>query len=546
MSHKIVFKNAKIVDGGEGQIFIADVGVNDGLISAVDTSCGLTGEKVIAAEGFCLSPGFIDFHSHSEWALVGKHRDEYQFPFLQQGVTSFFGGMCGFSPYPATDESWELIKRNNSSLHDGTIERYWSNIKEFAEYVEKKGIMLNAGLFVGHGTLRAIIKGNDPSPMTRDEIRTLRNMITKAVSQGAFGVSMGFMFIPGLFADDTEIRAVFEIVAETNTLVCIHAHTYNWKSSFPAYAGQKTPHNVLDIRYFCDMAKQTGAKLHLSHLLLKGRNTWHTYEDVLKEIDKANNDNANVTFGVIPYHWGNTIIQSLLPESFLDNFERNIQDPEKTKQLKEDITRTEQEIGRTANDLFLLSGNNNSELEPWLGKSFRDIGVETDNSDVETILWITKASAGKAVILTAAYSGEEGQYEELLNRFLIHEKAIIEIDAVVNVTGKTQPPAAFGACPKVIGRYAREKGIFSLSTAVHKMTGKSASRLGLNNRGFIREGMAADLVLFDADKIADNNTIADPTCPPTGIYQIWQSGRLKMENGKKAENSLTGKILKAC
>ena len=540
--HDVVFVSATVVDGSGLPCFRASVAVDGDRITRIAETGTLQGTTMVDASKLVLAPGFIDFHSHAEWNLPLDEQEELLLPFLRQGVTTFAGGNCGFSPYPVDEGSKNLVHGNSQFLTHDSFQFNWFSQSDFVHLVERKGTLLNVGLLTGHGSLRTLIKGNDPSPLTSAERIRMGELIHEAKKQGSFGISLGLSYIPSMFANRDELRAVFAAAAKDKLLVTIHGHTYSWTSPF-FDTDDPTPHNVRDIQLLTSLAKETGASLHLSHVLLKGRKTWETLPAVLGTIETAVREGCDVTFGVIPYHWGNTLIKTLLPNWFLEHFDRNIADAGIVERLGRELEEMEAKIGRTNDDLILLWGGESAALRPYEGKTFRQIALEKAFSGIQTILWIIRESEGKARILTASYSGQEGIFSEPLQKLLAHERSIIEIDAIVTDTAGPQTPAASEAFPRLIGTYCRRDHLFTLAQAVRKITGKPADRLGLSDRGYIREGAIADLVLFDAETIGENAAATVSSAGPIGIRQVWMNGEKVIEDGVRVLKKRIGTVI---
>jgi N-acyl-D-amino-acid deacylase len=367
-------------------------------------------------------------------------------------------------------------------------------------------------------------------------------MLEEALAGGVHGVSIGLAYVPGIFADAAEIETVFAAAARAGRIVTVHGRTYSRTSPYFPDDVSGAPHNLLDIASFIAVAAKTGATLHVSHLLLKGSRTWELWRDAIELFDRANADGVDATFGVIPYHCGNTLITTLFPKWFLEDFAGNMARPGRVKRLERDVFEAEQAIGRTFSDLYLLWGANPS-LAGLEGKSFSRIAGELGVAEIEACLHVARESGGRAKVLTLAYSGRESDCPEPLERLLAHPLSLVEIDAILTAPEGPQIPAAFGAFPKWLGHYCRDRGLMPMEQGVRKLTGAPANRFGLRNRGYLREGFAADMVLFNPATIRDANSLANPAHPPAGVAAVLVNGALVAMNNTVRDSTPRGRVL---
>lgn len=544
---ELLIKNGTVYDGSGAEPYSADVLLAGGKIKTIAKE-GMpeTGiPSTIDAHGLAVAPGFIDVHSHSDWIVPEHNHLAILRPLLLQGVTTFLGGNCGFSPFPVDETCADLVLENSRFLTNDAFEIHWRSQTEYFDRLDQNGACFNTATLAGHGPMRALIKGNNPAPLTTPERTQLEGMLEQAFAAGARGVSLGLSYIPGIFADEAELETVFCAAARAGKPVTIHGRTYSKTSPFYPDAPKDRAHNLLDMERSIALAEKTGAALHISHLLLKGSETWDLWPEALALFDNARARGVDVTFGVIPYHWGNTLILTLFPRWFLEDFSGNIARPDRVRRLAEEVSATERAIGRKSSDLHLLWGVN-PQLRRFEGISFADIAQELGTDDIGACLHVAKESDGKAKVLTAAYSGEEGVNPEPLERLLAHPLALPEIDTILTSAEGPQNPASFGACPKWLGHYARERGLMPMAQAVRRITGAPADRFGLAEmaRGYVREGFAADLVIFNPDTIRDRNTIKTPTLPPEGIEYVFVNGVLKVRGNGVVDETLSGYTLR--
>ena len=298
-----------------------------------------------------------------------RNHDTTLAPFVLQGVTTIVAGNCGTSPSPVSEASLPLVLPGGQTMMGPRPEDLqsspdaffaWRSTGEYLDFLERNGILLNVAALVGHGTLRYAAVGRDPAAPGPQALDEMKGLLRRSLREGAYGMSVGLAFTPGVFAEDEEITALLRVVAEEQGIWTVHGHTYSWNSPFfrPNILGM--PHNRRDVRRLLGMAKQTGARVQLSHVLFKGRRTWRTYKAVLRDIEQAVEGGLDAGFDVIPYHWGNTLVNVLFPAWFLAGFERNIYDPQAMARLKREVAQTEWLMGRRFSDLWLLWGESPS------------------------------------------------------------------------------------------------------------------------------------------------------------------------------------------
>ncbi len=547
--NELLIRGGTVYDGSGGAPYPADVLLADGKVKSIVKGgmpvSGIPSGGIIEANGLAVAPGFIDLHSHSDWIVPERGHLDILRPLLLQGVTTFMGGNCGFSPFPVDDASRETVLANSRFLTNDAFQMPWRSQRDFFDHVERQGTCFNMANLAGHGAMRAAIRGNDPGPLSAGELARLEGMLEQAFADGAYGVSLGLSYVPGIFAAEAELELVFRVAARAGKIVTIHGRTYSRVSPFYPEAPAGRAHVLLDLEHSLGLAEKTGAKLHVSHLLLKGSHTWDLWPETLALFDCAWARGVDASFGVIPYHWGNTLILTLFPSWFLEDFAGNIAKPERVRKLAEEVFATEQAIGRKFSDLHLLWGVN-PQLRRFEGLSFTAIARELGVDEIGACLHVAKGSGGKAKILTAAYSGEEGVNPEPLERLLRHPLSLVEIDTILTSAEGPQNPASFGAVPKWLGYYCRERGLMRLEEAVRRLTGGAADRFGLAGRGYLREGYAADVVVFDPVVVRDRNTVREPTLPPVGIEYVLVNGVLRVRGGGVCDSVLSGRVLRSC
>ena len=544
MNFDLVITNGTVIDGTGQPRFRADLGIRDGRIAAIAMGEHLIGGQTLDANGLVVAPGFIDVHSHSDWILPLPDHDQILAPLLLQGITTLVTGNCGFSPAPLTEASMPLVEGFSEEMRERASSYRWRSMAEFLDILEDDGLMFNAAFLVGHGTLRYAVLGDradGSAPPTPEQMETLCHLTRQALREGAFGLSAGLAYTPGVFARNEELLPLLRVVAEEGSIFTVHGRAYTWVSPFyrPMIVG--TPHNVRSTRELLDLARQAEVRLQLSHLIFVGRRTWRTYRTVLRDVERAAAGGLDVAFDAFPYTVGNSTVKVIFPDWFLDGFAEQINNAHALRRLKREINLLRWTLGLGFQDITLLWGCA-PELAELEGLDFAAIARRLGKPEFEAYTHVARVSEGQARILLGTYSGD-GEQEEPLQAVLSHPLCAFMTDTLLTRRGQHNP-ASFGTFPRVLGRYSRDLGLFPLEEAVRRMTSFPAERIGLADVGRIAEGGWADLVLFDPATVADNTTPDRPDTPPTGIRAVLISGQVIAQDGQIVSRERRGRVLR--
>jgi N-acyl-D-amino-acid deacylase len=536
-----VITNGTVIDGTGRPRFRADLGLRDGQIAAVARGESLSGAQTIDAQGLIVAPGFVDVHSHADWILPLPDHGEILAPLVRQGITTLVTGQCGFSPAPVTEESIPLVEAFSEGLRDDALAYRWRSTAEFLEALEGDGLLLNAAFLVGHGTLRYAAMGGSSRAPTAAETGVMADLARVALSEGALGLSAGLAYAPGVFARNDELLPLLQTTADGGGVFTVHGRAYTWVSPFykPMIIG--TAHNVRSVRELLDLAQQSGVRLQLSHQIFVGRRTWRTHRRVLREIEQAVDTGLDVAFDAFPFTFGNTIINVVFPAWFLDGFAKNIDDARALRRVKREIDLLRWTLGLDYGDITLLWARV-PELAELEGLNFAQIARRLALPPFEAYCHVARASQGRARVLLGTYSGDSGS-EEPLRAVLAHPLCAFMTDTILTRRG-WHNPASFGTFPRILGRYSRDLGLFPLEEAVRRMTAYPAERMGLRGVGQIAEGFQADLVLFDAEKVADHATLAQPDAAPVGIRAVLIAGEVVAQDGQVIPGIRRGRLLR--
>lgn len=521
--YDIIIKNGSIADGSGGKIFKADIGIEGESITRVGSDQKARGELEIDATGLIVSPGFIDMHSHSDTsALIYKDSESK----IKQGVTTEVVGNCGISMAPIAPETIELLKQAMESDFSGVnqlLDWDWKNMSDYFAKVEKMGNTINFAPLVGHHTLRVAVMGFENREPTDSELNKMKSLVEGEMKAGFFGMSTGLVYPPGGFAKTDEIISLAKVVSKNGGIYASHLRSEG-----------KTVLNAASEAI--EIGRKAKLPVEISHIKVMGKPNWDMDTAYVSLIENARKDGMDVSADVYPYTAGQTFLWSVFPpwaqEGGLLKSLARLDDPGVKEKIRKDLA----ESGRIDWQNWVEdAGWDGIVLPEFKGKSIAQLSKEYGIDPFEALCRVLKERQGQASMIVHAMR------EESFVKFLSMPSTTIGTDQNGITPGKgpfggLQHPRAYGTFPRILGRYVREKGVISLEEAIKKMTGLSASKMKIEQRGLIKPGYFADIVIFDKDRITDTATFENPLSFPVGITHVIVNGKLTVKNGQ-----LTGK-----
>ena len=513
---RILLKNGFIVDGTGKKGTAGDLLIQGTKIEKISET-PLEGDfTTIDCTDRVVAPGFIDMHSHMDWILPISGRGDLKSPFTAQSCTTFVAGNCGYSPAGFIEDSkfMDLISLGGNLPFD--LE--WNTFNDYFKHLGEVGLSHNLVNLVGHGTTRASIRGFDSSPLNPEEMKRLLDLLEKSLDQGAAGVSFGLGYEPGIFASNDEIKEVARLVKSKDKIITVHGRAYSALSQLYPIEPDGTPHNVISIQEMLTIARETGVRLQYSHLMFAGSNSHSTYGQCLEVFDRAVQEGLDVMIDTYPYHCGNSIINVILPPWFLADIPNNYHNSEALTRLEGEMEFVSQALG-FGYDNIQIAHTSHPELNQYNGFFLSDIAEDRGISPFQVAIEFSEKTGGRARVLNHNYSNME-----IIDALINYPHCLFMTDTVVNPEGGVQNPATSGSFPLLL-QYARDRKLLNLEDTVHKMTGASAERFNLKDRGLLREGLAADITIFDWNTVRDNNTVTNTGEHPTGIEAVFINGR---------------------
>ncbi|WP_030373957.1 N-acyl-D-amino-acid deacylase family protein [Streptomyces rimosus] len=523
-----VVRDVRVIDGSGTPSYRADVALDGGRIAEIrresDSGPRPGAARVVDGAGLALSPGFIDMHAHSDLALL---RDPAHEAKAAQGVTLEVIGQDGLSYAPVDDRTLAEVRAQITGWNgDGSdIDFSWRTVGEYLDRLDHgfggQGIAVNAAYLVPQGTVRMLALGWEDRAATPGELARMRQLVAEGLEQGAVGLSSGLTYTPGMYADDAELTELCRVVARYGGYYCPHHRSYG-AGALEAYAEM------------VGLTRQAGCALHLAHATMNFGVNKGRAPELLALLDEALASGADITLDTYPYTPGCTTLVAMLPSWASEGGPEAI-----LARLRDDATaeriRHVMEVEGADGchgvpiewDTIEISGVSDPALADHVGRTVAASARERGEAPWTTARRLLLQDRLGPTIL------QHVGHEENVRAIMRHPVHTGGSDGILQ--GAKPHPRAYGTFPKYLGTYARELGVLSLEECVAHLTGRPAARLRLPDRGLVREGYRADLVLFDPDTVAAGSTFDAPRTLPTGIPHVLIDGRFVIEDGRRTD-----------
>jgi len=540
MNFDVIIKNGNIIDGTGNPYYRGDLGIHSGRINKIGNLTKEHAAEIIDATDLTVCPGFIDMHSHSDAAI---YFDNSLSSTIRQGITTSLLGNCGDNLAPLAPETrQDYLKLYGVFAPPGlSFEAVpWNTFGEYLDYMEQHGSAANAAHLVGLGTVRvAGGPGFEDRPPTDHEVKRMQSFVAEAMQAGAFGLSTGLIYAPQAYARTAEIISLAKVVGRYNGLYCSHIR------------GEGA--TVVDaVKEVIEITRQSGCRGgHIGHHKVAGRAYWGKSRETLQLMEDANVRGLSITCDQYPYSRGMTSLITLLPpwvhSGGLQALVARLKDPATRQRIVEGVNRGipgwENWIQEAGFEAIYIASVKTEKWRSVEGKSIRDIARLKEGADDWETLFELLVDENGEVAMTVELMGEED-----IRRIMTARYTMIGTDAwgvnPAGVLGHGKPhPRYYGTYPRILGKYVREEGVLTLEDAVRRMTSFPAQRLGLADRGLLKAGMWADIVVFDAGRVIDKATYEEPHQFPDGIIHVLVNGRLVVKNERQT-GALPGKVLR--
>jgi N-acyl-D-amino-acid deacylase len=524
----LLLTGGTLIDGTGAPQRPADLGTLGDHIVAVGDLRGREATETIDVSGLFVTPGFVDLHAHSELTLLADGRGASK---VRQGVTSEISGQCGFSAAPLFGQARDELP---TFLNRLGLEPDWETMADFLARLERQGVALNFGTLVGHGTLRYAAAGGSDQPATPEQRQAMVRLLAQALEEGALGLSSGLFYAPGSYADHEEIAALARVAAAHGGLYA--SHVRNESTGLMAALEEVVA-----------VGRATGVRVEVSHLKLGARPLWGGAGRLLAWLEAVRDEGVDLGWDQYPYTAAATSLDSLVPPAFhaggTTAMLARLRDPQVRAEIAQILTgggssEWENTIESSDwEDILLSFYPPRPELA---GRTLADIAAGAD--PLETALDLIVESEAQAAMVHFCMD------EDDVAAILRHSQTAVVTDAEAlaadgPLAEGVPHPRAYGSYPRVLARYVREQGLLSWEEAIRKMTSLPAARAGLRDRGVVREGAFADLVVLDPQTVADTATYTEPHRYPVGIRHVLVNGRFAVRDGEQTDER-PGQVLR--
>ncbi len=511
---RTLFKNGVVIDGSGAEPFAGDVLIEDDRILAVGGEIAENADRIVDLSGLQICPGLIDAHSHNDFFYDRPDAEKYYKPFIEQGITTQITGNCSFSPF-GVDEDTPYRDKIGGGLFDTLHPCSFAGFKERA----KGKLFVNIVPLIGQGSVRAGMTGYDPTPYTPEQIERELEHVREAMEGGAFGGSFGFMYEPDRYAGKDEILAFAKEIAKYDGIVTIHPRACSIVSAdYPLLT--KKSHLELGLDEAVDIMRSSGCRLEYSHLIFTGQRSWKLLDRMLAVFHREQAAGNPIAFDNYAFHYGASVITVVFPEWYAALPKEEAARPINRFKLSLTILMYRKVLGIDWDDMVVAYIS--PEHPEYEGKTVSELAAAEGVSELDMYLKLVDLSDRAGSIYLGKYYNAE-----IVRRLMEDELSVFMTDAWVEEKG-LQNIAAFQTFPQFF-LLARQYGI-PVEKIVRKMSGATADRYRISERGYLRPGYKADLTVIDPAKLSVDEK--RPDAKPGGIEYVFVNGTPVLEEGR--------------
>jgi N-acyl-D-amino-acid deacylase len=522
---ELLISGGQLIDGSGAPPEPGSLGILDGRLHIGDSAWQPQAARTIDATGLVVTPGFIDLHSHGGLVILADPRHE---PKVRQGVTTEIVGVDGngYAPFAHRSDLLDFVHLNAGLDGDPELDYDWDTVASYLDRYDR-GQAINVGILVGNSALRIGAIGWDDEPAEERAISAMRAMLREAMAEGAFGVSSGLDYPPGSYATTAELAALTQEAAQGGGFYHTHVR-------YPLGDRFLDP-----FREAIEIGRRGDGPAHITHFYHR-----QTYpgspEQMLALVDDARVAGQDVTFDAYPYEWASTRLLIQLPQWVQAGgpmrLKERLADSASRDRIRSEMAARGAAYTSAAGwaDVRLGAFSTPGNLR-WESHTLANVMEETGRDAVDAMCELLLSEDLRVAQVTT------GPWTDGIRRFLPHPAAMVGTDSTF--LGDKPAPRTYGSFPRILGQFVRDEGLLSLEAAVHRMTGAPAARLGLRERGLLRDGWVADVVAFDPARVRANATYDEPRQFPDGIEHVFVNGQLVVDGGTQT-GALPGRALR--
>ncbi|MDR2390770.1 MAG: D-aminoacylase [Planctomycetota bacterium] len=526
---KRIIVNGTVIDGTGSPGRLEAVAMEGDKLAGTGNITPAGFDEVIDASGCVVCPGFIDTHSHSD---VQVFKTPQLDPKLMQGITTEFIGQDGIAMAPLPEEHIGPWRKNLAGLDGdiGNLDWHFRTTDNYLRMIERNGSGTNLCCLIPHGNVRMEGRGLGSGHADDAELASMRDVLARELAMGGFGFSTGLIYMPCAYADTREVTELCRVAAAKGVPFVVHQRS-------------EADDMLSSMEEVLTVGRDSGVAVHFSHFKICGRNNAHLLEPVLQKLDNAERDGVCVSFDQYPYVAGSTMLGVLLPpwmhDGGTDRLLGRLANPDDrrraTRDIRNGIKGWDNFVAFAGLEGIFVTDVKTGANRDAIGKNLVQLGEMRGKEPLEAMCDLLLQEEN-AVGMVDFYG-----LEEHVKAFMNRPEMNVCTDGLL---GGKPHPRVYGAFPRILGKYVREEKAMSLEAAVFKMAGRPAGVFGLKDRGILRSGLAADVVVFDPAVILDQGTFTEPRQYPLGIRHVFVNGQAAVRDGELQKGVLAGRVLR--
>jgi N-acyl-D-amino-acid deacylase len=515
----VVIKGGTVYDGSGGPPRKVDIGIKGDRIAAVGNLSRATAKSIVDAKGLAVAPGFINMLSHSEtsWFVDDRSLSE-----LRQGVTTQIFGESSMGPL-----SDEMKQRRRPTQGDIRFDLNWTTLAEYLRLLEKRGISQNVASFIGASTIREHVIGLEDKPPTPAQLDQMRELVRREMEEGALGITTALIYPPAFFAKTEELIELCKVAAK-------------YKGKYSAHMRSEGVQLLEAVQETIRISREAGLPVHIYHLKASGEANWPKMDQAIKLIEDARRKGVKIAADMYTYPAGGTGLDASLPPWVFDGGReaayKRLRDPAMRQKIAEAVRTPSNDW----ENLYLLAGSperlllasfRNDALKPLTGKTLAEVAKMRGKDPIETIMDLLLEDQSRIGTIYFLMS-EDNIKKQIKLPWVSFGSDAASISAEGVFLKSAAHPRTYGNFARLLGKYVRDEKVISLTEAIRKLTSLPAGELGIKDRGLLKQGMFADVVIFDPATVGDRSTFQDPHQYSVGVRDVFVNGKQVLKNNE--------------